>query len=99
VFDKKDEGIFARNTLRKVSDRDLFLMRPDEGTQNHDEEIEDLDAIESLVAPHGPALINLYFRIVHPSFPILHKRVYLEKYNRTYREFSPPLLAAVYVRI
>lgn len=75
----------------------MFLMRPDEGTQNHEAEVGDLDAIESLVAPHGPALINLYFRIVHPSFPILHKRVYLEKYNRTYREFSPPLLAAVYI--
>jgi hypothetical protein len=34
---------------------------------------------------------------VHPSFPILHKKVYLEKYGRTHREFSPPLLAAVYI--
>ena len=57
----------------------------------------DLDAIERIVAPHGQSLINFYFRIVHPSFPILHKKVFLEKYSRTHREFSPPLLAAVYI--
>lgn len=55
------------------------------------------DMIESVVAPHGEALIRLYFRIVHPSFPVLHKKVFLEKYRRTHREFSPPLLAAVYM--
>ena len=64
---------------------------------NYDEQFQDLDNIELIVAPHGQALINLYFRIVHPSFPILHKRVFLEKYQRTHREFSPPLLAAVYI--
>ena len=63
----------------------------------YDDEIEDLDAIENTVAPHGRALIDLYFRIIHPSFPILHKRVYLEKYERSHREFSPALLAAVYI--
>lgn len=72
-------------------------MLPDSGTQNFASEVHDLDAIEGLVAPHGPALITLYFRIVHPSFPILHKRVFLEKYDRTHREFAPPLLAAVYI--
>jgi hypothetical protein len=76
---------------------DNFIMFPDEPTQRHDEEVSDLDAIEQIVAPHGDALIKLYFRIVHPSFPILHKKVYLEKYSRTHREFSPPLLAAVYI--
>jgi hypothetical protein len=80
-----------------VSDFDTFLMLPDQGTQGHGDEMADLDAIECVVAPHGPALINLYFRIIHPSFPILHKKVYLEKYSRTHREFSPPLLAAVYI--
>jgi hypothetical protein len=96
-FDRRDEGFFAKTTIRRVTDRDLFVMRKDEGTENYQDEFEDLDTIESIVSPHGPALINLYFRIVHPSFPILHKRVYLEKYSRTYREFSPPLLAAVYI--
>jgi hypothetical protein len=27
----------------------------------------------------------------------MHKKVFLEKYNRSYREFTPPVLAAVYI--
>jgi hypothetical protein len=96
-FDSKDEYAIPKGTLRRVNDNTVFLMLPDQGTQNYEDEVSDLDKIEQLVAPHGQALINLYFRIVHPSFPILHKKVYLEKYSRTYREFSPPLLAAVYI--
>lgn len=83
--------------FRRVHDSEMFALYPDQKTECYEEEIEDLDAIESHVAPHGRALIDLYFRIVHPSFPILHKKVYLEKYGRTHREFSPVLLAAVYI--
>ncbi|KAI9714202.1 MAG: hypothetical protein M1812_006423 [Candelaria pacifica] len=93
-----DEGsLLFRGTLRKVSERDNFLMLPDQGTQNHAAEARDLDEIERIVSPHGPALMDLYFRVVHPSFPILQEKLYLEKYSRTYREFSPTNLAAVYI--
>ena len=84
-------------SFRHVSDHDVFAIHADAGTEMYDSEIEDLDAIENTVAPHGRALVDLYFRIIHPSFPILHKRVYLEKYERSHREFSPALLAAVYI--
>ena len=83
--------------LLQASSQDRFLLFPDESTDHYDSEVIDNDAIEAIVAPHGQALINLYFRIVHPSFPILHKNVFLEKYSRSHREFSPPLLAAVYI--
>ncbi|KAF2191320.1 hypothetical protein K469DRAFT_558142 [Zopfia rhizophila CBS 207.26] len=98
-YNDKDEVQVGLSALRKVDSFDgtAFLLSPDQGTRNHADEIPDLDAIESLVAPHGQALIHLYFRIVHPSFPILHKKVFLEKYQRNHREFSPPLLAAVYI--
>lgn len=96
-----DQGQASKDsvpTLRKVdSDDTTFVLFPDAETQDHESDIPDLDAIETVVAPYGQALIHLYFRIVHPSFPILHKKVYLEKYERTHREFSPPLLAAVYL--
>jgi hypothetical protein len=59
--------------------------------------LDDVEAIESIVAPHGRKLIDLYFRIVHPGFPIIQKTVFYEKYDHSYREFSPPLLAAVYI--
>ena len=84
-------------SFRHVSDNDMFVLQPDSGTEMYEDESEDLEAIESIVAPHGRALIDLYFRIIHPSFPILHKKVYLEKYERSHREFSPALLAAVYI--
>jgi hypothetical protein len=96
-FDPQDESLLSRGTLRKVSDVDTFLMLPDYTTPGHEHIIEDADAIENIVAPHGPALLELYFRIIHPNFPILQKSVFYEKYNRSYREFSPPILAAVYI--
>ncbi|KAL7273340.1 Fungal specific transcription factor [Rhizina undulata] len=98
-FDSNDEYSLSQGggSFRRVSDESTFIMYPDHPTQNHAETFDDLDAIERIVAPHGQSLINLYFRIVHPSFPILHKKVFLEKYSRTHREFSPSLLAAVYI--
>ena len=96
-FDPQDESLLSRGTLRKVSNVDTFLMLPDYDTPGHEHIIEDADAIENIVAPHGPALLELYFRIIHPNFPILQKTVFFEKYNRSYREFSPPILAAVYI--
>lgn len=88
-------------TVRKVHEDVFFQMTPDAViSQSLDkEEIGDevnIEDVEALVHPHGPTLIKLYFRIVHPSFPILHKEVFIEKYNRTYREITPHLLAAVY---
>lgn len=96
-FDPQDESLLSRGTIRKVSDNETFLMLPDYNTPGHEHVSQDLDDIEGLVAPYGRKLIDLYFRIVHPSFPILQKHVFLEKYERSYREFSPPILAAVYI--
>ncbi|KAI4852407.1 hypothetical protein E4T45_04723, partial [Aureobasidium sp. EXF-8846] len=84
-------------TIRKVDDFNAFTVREDQGTIGYDTELSRVDAIQHLVEPYGQALIDLYFRIIHPSFPILHKGVFLEKYARSYREFSPALLAAVYL--
>jgi hypothetical protein len=93
----KDEVQLSGASLRRVTSTEAFLLLPDPGTQGYTDELDDLDAIEAIVKPHGKALVDMYFRIVFPSFPILHKEVYLEKYSRSYREFSPPLLAAVYL--
>lgn len=79
-----------------ASNASNFLIKDDLPIEV-EEEIRDLDAIEAVVAPHGPALVELYFRIVHPSFPILHKKVFLEKHGRTYRELTPTGLGAVYI--
>lgn len=84
-------------SLRKVENRTLFVLKDDQSKLLHQNMLNDVDAIEKFVAPHGQILIDLYFRIIHPLYPILHKKVFLEKYSRTHREFSAPLLAAVYV--
>ncbi|KAJ9151168.1 Transcriptional activator protein DAL81 [Pleurostoma richardsiae] len=97
LFDPHDESLLSRGTLRKVSDVDTFLLLPDYNTPGYEHIVEDVDEIERIVAPHGRRLVDLYFRVVHPGFPIVQKSVFYEKYDRSPREFSPPLLAAVYI--
>lgn len=83
--------------IRFVHPSAAFRIIPDICTAGYDQERSDIVAIEETAAGHGPELVQLYFRIVHPSFPILHKEVFIEKYGRSFREFAPPLLAAVYL--
>ncbi|PSR97389.1 fungal-specific transcription factor domain-domain-containing protein [Coniella lustricola] len=97
TFDPHDESLLSRGTLRKVSEHDTFLLLPDQNTIGYEHIVEDVDEIEKIVAPHGRKLIDLYFRIVHPALPIIQKSVFYEKYERSPREFSPPLLAAMYI--
>ncbi|KAJ1324897.1 transcriptional regulatory protein GAL4 [Microdochium nivale] len=96
-FNPEDESLLTRGTLRKVSENDTFLMLPDHNTPGHEHCVQDVDEVERLVAPYGRRLIDLYFEVVHPSFPVVQKSVFLEKYERDYREFAPPILAAVYL--
>lgn len=82
---------------RRVNQSTAFITYPDKDSASEMQRIADLDRIEESIRPLGPTLINLYFRIMHRTFPILDKGVFLEKYARSYRNFSPPLLAAVYL--
>lgn len=82
---------------RRLDDQTIFIVRPDEVAASEAQRVTDLDAIEATVHPHGPTLVDLYFRIVHPSFPILHKHVFVSKHRLSHRHFSPSLLAAVYL--
>ncbi|KAF3343633.1 rRNA-processing protein fcf2 [Verticillium dahliae VDG2] len=65
-------------SVRRLDDQTVFLIHRDKETTSESQRIADLDAIEKVVHPLGSSLVNLYFRIVHPSFPILHKKVFLE---------------------
>ncbi|KAF7547465.1 hypothetical protein G7046_g8994 [Stylonectria norvegica] len=82
---------------RRLDQRTIFLVHPDETTESEAQRIADLDAIEDTVRPLGRTLVDLYFRIVHPSFPILHKDVFISKHRASHRHFAPSLLAAVYL--
>lgn len=83
--------------VRYVHPQHAFEIVPDASVPDSSNENSVLEAIEAAVQGHGADLVKLYFRIIHPAFPILHKEVFLEKYSRSFREFSPPLLAAVYL--
>ncbi|KAL2071038.1 hypothetical protein VTL71DRAFT_12273 [Oculimacula yallundae] len=95
-FNGRGEYVSMPGTLRRVSPNVHFIMKL-ESQDEVDDELANLDLVESIVQPHGRALVDLYFRIIHPSFPIFDKKVFLEKYGRTHREFTPPVLAAVYI--
>ncbi|KAJ5676572.1 uncharacterized protein N7477_002205 [Penicillium maclennaniae] len=82
---------------RRVNQSAAFITYPDKDSASEMQRIADLDRIEESIHPLGPTLVNLYFRIMHRTLPNLDKGVFLEKYARSYREFSPPLLAAVYL--
>ncbi|VEU19568.1 DEKNAAC100608 [Brettanomyces naardenensis] len=98
TLDKIDQFTLDKtNSIRKVADTVQFVLRDDFSEALYEKSERDADTVERYVAPHGQALIDLYFRTVHPSFPVLHKKIFLEKYSRTHREFGAPLLAAVYL--
>ncbi|KAL1310489.1 hypothetical protein AAFC00_000778 [Neodothiora populina] len=84
-------------TIRKVGQETIFTIHEDQGTVGYDSEDSRRDAIQDIVGPHGPELVRLYFRVVHPSFPIVHKGVWLEKYDRSVREFTAASLGAMYL--
>lgn len=63
------------SSFRRVAPSVYFHQFQDSDSPDHAHDIGALDAIEALVSPHGDSLIKLYFRIVHPAFPILHKKV------------------------
>lgn len=86
-----------RLSVRRVDAQTVFLVQPDAMTASESQRLADCDAIEACVRPLGPALVDLYFRMVHPSFPILHRGVFRAKHAVSHRLFSPPLLAAVYL--
>ena len=75
-FDQaRTEDNSEHGSFRKVANSVYFQQFSDSASMEHDRDVEVLDAIEEIVSPHGGSLIKLYFRIVHPSFPILHKKV------------------------
>jgi Fungal specific transcription factor domain/Fungal Zn(2)-Cys(6) binuclear cluster domain len=84
-------------SVRRINERTLFVLHRDESTTSEAQRIADVDCIEAAVQPVGHILVDLYFRFVHPSFPILHKDVFIAKHQESYRLFAPSLLAAVYL--
>ncbi|AGO13431.1 AaceriACL093Cp [[Ashbya] aceris (nom. inval.)] len=96
-LDKIDQ-VQLSNTLalRKVAPGVQFVLRADFNHQSYLKNERDVDLVEKLVHPHGKILVDIFFKLIHPYFPILHERVFLEKYSKSYRELTAPILASVY---
>lgn len=97
LYGRRNSSSTTARFARRLDPRTIFLVHPDEATASESQRIADLDAIEATVHPLGRTLVDLYFRIVHPSFPILHKDVFISKHRLSHRHFAPSLLAAVYL--
>jgi hypothetical protein len=94
-FDARNESVITLGTLRKVDKNAAFIMYDD--TQDLPDETEALEAINQIVYPHGPALIDLYFATVHPSFPIVQKHLFNEGLKFGKASVAAPLLAGIYL--
>lgn len=93
-LDEYDECTVSDSRVRRCADDGTF-MRVVDTRPPGDTQAASLDAIESMVAPHGATLIEKFFDHVHPSFPILIEEAFRQSYRE--RAVSPLLLAAVYV--
>jgi len=96
-FDSRNETSLHSGDVRKVSSGDYFAMLPDSDFPTYNDELQSLYAVEQTVAPHGPALIDIYFQNVHPSFPIIQKQVFLDRHQHGDRQFNSALLAGMYL--
>lgn len=97
-------GLMEKSSLRNVS-TDLstnfhedILFR----TFKDSEELVNLstqhcDEVEKIIQPYGLNLINLYFKIIQPFYPVIDQQIFLEKYSRTHKEINPLLLVVLYL--
>jgi hypothetical protein len=96
-FDSRGESILNVGTLRKVNEQETFIMVSDDEVNEYGSDQDAINEISRIVGPHGSALVDLYFKVVHPSFPIVQKHVFLERFRTSLHNVSPPLLAGMYI--
>ncbi|THX35067.1 hypothetical protein D6D12_00511 [Aureobasidium pullulans] len=96
-FGSRHETNTGFGKIRRVATSDFFSMHTDAAFSTYEDELQTLVAVEQTVAPYGPALIDLYFRNVHPSFPILQKHTFMDRHRNGDRQFHSGLLAGMYL--
>ena len=92
------------HSIRRVLEKDdgqeyplTFHMATDDKALDDDLGSSQIDAIEDCVKPHGPRLIELFWRHVQPCYPIMAKDVFMSAYLKTYRNVPAALLGATYL--
>lgn len=92
------------HSIRRVLEEDdgqeyplTFHMAADEKAVDEDATHSLVDAVEDCIRPHGPRLLELFWRHVQPCYPILAKDVFAQAHAQSYRKVSAALLGAVYL--
>ncbi|KAI9741070.1 MAG: Fungal specific transcription factor [Cirrosporium novae-zelandiae] len=93
-FDTHGESALSTGILMNLEECGPYMVRPEVESDGYEQEA--LNDVESFVHPYGPTLLDLYFGVVHPSYPVVDQNVFRSWYEK--REgLSPDLLAAVYI--
>lgn len=82
-------GISDQVALRKVSENVYFML-----TLRQSSLEKQIREVESIVAPYQKNLFDLFFKFVHPAYPIVSESFVSDYVN--HRETSPALLAAIF---
>ncbi|KAI5468059.1 fungal-specific transcription factor domain-containing protein [Mariannaea sp. PMI_226] len=97
---------FSQEThaIRRVLERDegqeypvTFHLAGDDKSVDSDLTHSLVESIEDCVRPHGPSLVELFWRHVQPCYPLLSKEAFATVYSRSYRYIPPALLGTVYL--
>ncbi|KAL1650372.1 hypothetical protein SLS58_001189 [Diplodia intermedia] len=82
----------STHAIRRVLERDQGVS--DEKAAGYSATHQEVDAIEACVKPFGERLVRLFWRVVQPSYPILHQKGFVDQYSRSYRFVPSALLGA-----
>jgi len=95
-FDANGESTTSAGRLRRKGDGPTFIELHDQGADERGADLSVLAELEAIVKPHGPALVDLYFSVIHPSYPVVDEQIFRQGYGHGYHAISPELLAGVY---
>jgi hypothetical protein len=92
------------HAIRRVAERDggqeyplTFHMASDYKALGGDSALEEAKAVAECVGQHGPRLVELFWRHVHPCYPILAKENFAKAYKASPNSIPAALLCAVYL--
>ena len=93
-LDEDDEGMVATARVRRLDNNGTFMVLSDDIPGLASANQMALSEIEHLTGPHSSSLIDLYFRHVHPSFPILNETLFRQSLSSR-KHLSPLLLNSI----
>ncbi|EER25906.1 Fungal specific transcription factor, putative [Coccidioides posadasii C735 delta SOWgp] len=94
-LDQNCEGQLAASRIRKFSDDGTYMRMVDVPHAGPELPSISVEAIENLVTPFGPSLIEKFFQNIHPTFPVLMEDRFRSLYQS--RSVPPVLLASIYL--